>query len=192
MQRPALPADVLALARGGDRQAFGRIVEAYQGGVWHLAWRMCYDRDEANDLAQEVFLRVFQKLPQYDAGRAFSPWFYRVATNVCLNYLRDRGPKPASLDAPMRGSDEPPTEPEDPGPGPDVLADLRLDRERVDAAIRELPADHRAVLTLYYLEGLGLPDLAEALGASQNTCKVRLFRAREALKRKLGVEEAEA
>lgn len=188
MQRPALSPEVVRLARKGNRQAFGRIVEAYQGGVWRLAWRICYDRDEANDMAQEVFLRVFQKLPQYDEGRAFAPWFYRVATNVCLNYKRDRGPRPASLDAPMGGGDDSPPEIEDPGPRPEELADLRLDRERIESAIQELPADQRAVLTLYYFEGLGLPELAEALGASQNTCKVRLFRAREALKRKLGVE----
>lgn len=188
MQRPALPVEVVREAKNGDRQAFARIVEAYQCGVWRLAWRICYDRHEANDMAQEVFLRVYQKLPQYDEGRAFSPWFYRVATNVCLNYKRDRGRRPASLDAPVAGGDEPPPEPEDPGPRPEEVADLRLDRERVDAAIRELPADSRAVLTLYYLEGLGLPELAEALGASQNTCKVRLFRAREALKRRLAVE----
>ncbi len=189
MRRPELPAEVLTRAKAGDRQAFTRIVETYQGSIWNLAWRMCYDRDEANDLAQEVFLRVFQKLAQYDGERAFAPWFYRVATNVCLNYIRDRGPKPASLDAPIGGDDGPTLEPEDPGPRPEELADLRLERDRVEKAIRVLPADHRVVLTLYYLEGLGLADLAEAIGTSTNTCKVRLFRARELLKKRLGVDQ---
>ena len=84
-------------ARNGDAAAFGKLVHLYQDWVFRLAFRMVWDADEARDLGQEVFLRLFRSLDRYDPERPFGPWFFRLASNVCLNGLKKKKRAPVTF-----------------------------------------------------------------------------------------------
>ena len=184
LPQPDLPAEVVASAQEGDEAAFRQVVEHYQGSVFAIAWRMTHDRAQAEDLCQEVFLRLWRKFHAFDPGRPLRPWLLRLATNVCINALKRRRVPTASLS--VGEEDESPWEPPAAGPGPRVLAEGRELATRLEEAIAELPEDYRLVVTLRHLEGLAYDQIAETLGWPLGTVKVRLFRARERLRRMLG------
>ncbi len=175
--------DVLERARRGDRRAFAEVVDACGGIVLNLARRMVRDRAEAEDLSQEVFLRLWRALPRYDPSRPFLPWLRKVAMNQMLN-LCTRGADRArrrveSLDARAEATGESPADPAAPtGPG---RAEARERAEAVRRAVARLDPDHRAVLALRYFGGGSCEDLARELSLPLGTVKNRLFRARAAL-----------
>jgi RNA polymerase sigma-70 factor (ECF subfamily) len=166
-------ADSLASsARGGDLDAFEALVRRYQRRVYALAYQHLRDPDEAQDLAQEVFVRLYRNLHRYDPARPFQPWFWRLAVNVAASYHRRR-PAPS---AELTDADAAPvtSRPDEAMPLERALADLNEELR--------LP-----VLLHYYLD-LPLDDIAEAMGLSLSAVKSRLHRAR-ALLRRLLVEE---
>ncbi len=173
------PAD-LERARKGDDASFGRIVRLYQDRVYRLAWRMVRDAHEARDLAQEVFLRLWRGLDRYDPSRRFSPWFFRLALNVCLNERKRF--RRAPLDFQSMGSEDAAFEPPGDGPGAAEKADARERADRVRDAILRLDPSYRAVISLRYLEDLSYGEVATILDLPLGTVKNRLFRARERLK----------
>ncbi len=163
-------------ARKGDDSAFDRLIERHQRPVFRLCWSMLGDRSDAEDAAQETFVRAYQSLPSYDAERSFGPWLRGIASNVCLQLLRRRSLRSGrqlSLDA----SPTDPPAPEDPEPSP--LAD------RAVAALRRLDETYRLPLTLFYLEEASVADVAQALDISPGAVRVRLHRGREKLRRML-------
>jgi RNA polymerase sigma-70 factor (ECF subfamily) len=163
--------DALArAARGGDLGAFEALVKRYQRRVYGLAYHQLHDPVEAQDLAQEVFVRLYRNLGRFDPTRAFEPWFWRLAANVAASYGRKRVAVPAELPAGAVA----PAAPEDALPLEQALADLA-------------PALRLPVLLHYYLD-LGLEDIAAALGLTVPAVKSRLHRARRVLRRVL-VEE---
>jgi len=179
-----LPAGVVAAAQGGDEAAFRQIVERFQGAVFAIAWRMTHDAAQAEDLCQEVFLRLWRKFHTFDPGRPLRPWLLRLATNVCINALKKHTLPTSSLH--VGEDDEAPWEPPARQPGPARLAEGRELAQRLEDAIAELPDDYRLVITLRHLEGLSYEEISTVLGWPLGTVKVRLFRARERLRRMLG------
>ncbi|MBI3099170.1 MAG: sigma-70 family RNA polymerase sigma factor [Planctomycetes bacterium] len=178
--------EVLLRARAGDRDAFGRIVDAWQVRIFNLAYRMTFDRETACDLTQEVFLHLFRQLDRYDPERPFAPWFLRVATNLCINRTQKAELPTISLEALGSGRDE--ESGFDPGTDDDpvtVHLGHQSRREAVQAAIRKLPAEYRAILTLHYLEQMPYEELCATLDLPLGTVKNRLHRARTVLKRLL-------
>lgn len=167
---PDVPREELLKARLGDPAAFRVVVEALARYTFNLAYRMTYEAQDAEDLTQEIFLRLFQNLRKYDPELPFGPWFRTVATNTALNWRRARRARPAPLE-----SVEVPVDPEDPAEMPDHLR----------RAIQELPEEYRMVVTLRYLEDLGVEDIALAMGKPAGTIKTWLFRARDMLKEKV-------
>jgi RNA polymerase sigma-70 factor (ECF subfamily) len=170
---PAVRSEDLARsARGGDRDAFEALVRRYQRRVYGLAYQHLRDPDEAQDLAQEVFVRLYRNLRQYDAQRPFEPWFWRLAGNVAANYYRRRRAPSLELtdDAAARetGSDDVP---------------LELAVASLDEALR-LP------LLLHYHADLPLAAVAASLGLTVSAVKSRLFRARAILRKVLAEEES--
>ena len=164
---PDIPREILLRAHAGDREAFRSVLEAVQKLVYNIAWRLTWNASDAEDATQEVFLRLFRNFPQYDPAQPFLPWFRRLATNCVLNWKEKRRPTSELPEVAVR----------DAGPS---------DRSaRLHQAIRELPPEYQACVTLKYLEDLGINEIAETLQVPPGTVKTWLFRAREILVQKL-------
>ena len=174
--------EAAARAAAGDGVAFRSLVDSWKGRVTAFCWRMAGDGSRAEDLAQEVFLHVYQVLRRYDPSRPFGPWMRRVMANVVLNRLRSRPPRALPLGG---GEGEPPLPADPRSPDPAREAERAEAAALVRAGVAALPAGWRAVVALRYSEGLSVAEIAEALDLPENTVKTRLFRAREALRESL-------
>ncbi len=185
-----LTRSVLRRARRGDERAFAEVVNAYGGLVLNLAYRMVRDRQDAEDLAQEVFLRVFRAFDRYDPERPFAPWLRRVATNLMINLTSAKKHRmrrqTASLDSFKDAAGELPADRDAPEAADSAVRSERA--ERLNYAILALKPEYRAILALHYYEGLSYERIAEDLSLPLGTVKNRLFRAREHLARALGGE----
>jgi RNA polymerase sigma-70 factor (ECF subfamily) len=158
-------------ARGGDLEAFEGLVRRYQRRVYALAYQHLRDPDEAQDLAQEVFVRLYRNLDRYDPTRPFQPWFWRLAANVAATYRRRRPAAAVELR--------------------DVAAAVATAREEslpLERALADLSEDLRLPILLHYYLDQPLDEIALAMGLSLSAVKSRLHRAR-ALLRRLLVEE---
>ncbi|MBU0718137.1 MAG: sigma-70 family RNA polymerase sigma factor, partial [Planctomycetes bacterium] len=155
----------------------------YERNIYNLAYRLCRDRNEAWDMAQEVFLRVFQNFEKFDPALAFRPWLMKVATNVCLNKIRGKYRGTPTVTDVTEPDGEP--LPVMGGPNPAGEAAAKDASSVVRASVAELPLDYRVVVTLRYLEGLSYEEIAQALDLPLGTVKNRLFRSREMLKERL-------
>jgi RNA polymerase sigma-70 factor (ECF subfamily) len=162
--------------RAGDEHAFQELVDRHKDLVFALIARTVQDRSRAEDLAQDVFLRVHRGLPYFRGEARLSTWIYRIVANVCLQDHGKASPT-VSLDDDRKPS---------PAPG---AADRRFDdlelRDRLEKAIARLPAHYRLVIAAHYLQGLRYEDLAEALGLPLGTIKTQLHRAKQQLRRLL-------
>jgi RNA polymerase sigma-70 factor (ECF subfamily) len=137
----------LERARQGDKAAFGRLIEAYQGPVYNLAYRMLSNRGEAEEAAQEAFIRAYTKLDTYDPTRKFSTWMLSITSNYCVDLLRKRRALLLSLDHPLPSH---PALMSDRADGPEAQT---VDSERetmVQALLEELPEDYRQAVVLRY------------------------------------------
>lgn len=160
----------------GDVGAFEAIVRRWQRPLVNLAWRHCRDRAQAEELAQESFLRIYRQLRSWRREAAFSTWMFAVATNVIRNRMRQRLPPHVNLDeAPAWALGDDP-----------VAAAERRDRQaRVRHGVRLLPPRYRDAVVLYYFRDLDVARAAACLGVSPGTLKARLHRARALLARRL-------
>ncbi|MHC5019678.1 MAG: RNA polymerase sigma factor [Planctomycetota bacterium] len=150
--------------------------------MFNLAYRMCGNAEEASDLSQEIFLRVYRNLDKHDSTRPFGPWLYRVGHNLGINFVTRRPKRMLPIDA-RRGDGggalhEPPSDA--PSAHERVEHDERA--EQVRTAVLELKPDQRAIVTLHYFQGLSYDELADTLELPIGTVKNRLFRARETLR----------
>lgn len=174
----------IARLRRRDPDAITDVISRYQHRLFRYLVRLVADPSAAEDLFQNTWLAVMEKIGRYDARRSFEPWLFRVARNQAIDFLRRR--RGESLDA----ADECDVSRAErlPSSGPDALEQL-LDFERsamLAASLAGLPAIHREVLTLRFEEGMKLEDIAEVLGIPLPTVKSRLSRALEGLR--AGVE----
>ncbi len=174
-------------AINGDQDAFGDLVYAYQDSVYNLCYRMLGERGEAEDAAQEAFLRAYLNLKRYDVERSFKTWLLSIASNYCIDRLRRRRLQFMSLD------DEPVAErlalpSNDPEPEPTLM------RREHSAAIQQLldrlSPDYRAVVVLRYWYDYSYAEIAEMTESTESAVKSRLFRARQALAEQLGTGSA--
>jgi RNA polymerase sigma-70 factor (ECF subfamily) len=164
---PEIPADTLLRARMGDREAFRAVLEATQKLAFNIAYRLVWNANDAEDATQEVYLRLYRNFTQYDPAQPFLPWFRRLATNCVLNWKEKQRPAAELSEVAVR----------DAGP--------RDPSARLHQAIRELPSEYQACVTLKYLEDLGVNEIAQTLQVPAGTVKTWLFRAREILVTKL-------
>ena len=165
----------------GDPQAFGTLVDRYQTRLLNFVNRTIGDRERAEDLVQEVFIRVFRHLHRFDQTKKFSTWIYTIASNLAKNELRNRSRNPLVLFQAMKRTweaDHRPLQFEDPHHRPDDLYRNRYLRELVEWAITQLPQHHREVFVLRELEGKSYEDIAQITDCNLGTVKSRLNRAR--------------
>jgi RNA polymerase sigma-70 factor (ECF subfamily) len=177
------------LSRGGDRRAFAELVELYKDKIYHLGYRMLNQKQEAEDVVQETFLRVYMNLERYDENQKFSTWIYRIATNLCIDRLRKRKPN-YSIDAEMSdndGTDWHAILPSDEA-GPEDELILSETQQNIRNTIQSLPDKYRTVVVLRYLHDMSLQEISDVLDMPVTTVKTRVHRGREFLRKKLEPE----
>jgi RNA polymerase sigma-70 factor (ECF subfamily) len=189
MAEPVDPDAALMLrVKRGDTAAFAGLVEKYKRPLINLAHRMVRDPDEAEDLAQKIFVQAYRSAGRYKVTAKFSTWLFTIARNLCLNELRRRSRHPAeSLEGTTNSEDgsysrQFPEERE--FSPPDALLQSEL-KKLIDQAVSELPEKQRTALQLCREAELSYDDIAEVLGCSLSATKSLIHRARETLKQKL-------
>ena len=174
------------LARKGDQRAFAEIVELYKDKLYHLGYRMTGNRQEAEDVVQETFLRVFNNLDRYDENQKFSTWIYRIATNLCIDRLRKRK-NVYSLDAESgdhEGLDGYSMLPSD-DRTPESELMLSETQRVIHEAMETLPPKYKSVMVLRYMQDLSLQEISDVLDMPVTTVKTRVHRGREFMRKKL-------
>jgi RNA polymerase sigma-70 factor, ECF subfamily len=165
----------------GETRSFDVLVERYQARLLNFVYRIVGDRERAEDLVQEVFVRVYRHLGRFDRSKKFSTWIYTIASNLAKNELRNRSRNPLVLFTSMTKGweeEERPLEFEDPSSRPDDLYRKRHVRELVESSVAQLPAHHREVFMLREIEGRSYEEIAEITHCNLGTVKSRLNRAR--------------
>ncbi len=167
----------LELALKGDREAFGCLVRAYERPVYNLTYRMLGDPAEAEDAAQETFLRAYTKLSTYQPERKFINWLLAIASHYCIDRLRRSGRSPQlSLDGPL-----PPIWLTGDEPRPDQAVVQKQQKEEVQRMLDTLPAEYRAAIVLRYWYDLSYEEIAVVMATTESAIKSRLHRARRML-----------
>jgi RNA polymerase sigma-70 factor, ECF subfamily len=178
---------LVARARSGDERAFRALVEKYERPVFSICLRMVRNRDEATDLSQDSFIKVFASLDRYNPAYAFSSWLFKITSNLCIDYLRKRRVETYPMDEPIDGDNgEIRRQYEAPDPNPEEVFVRREKMGRLEAAIDALPEHYRIMLILRHQEDLSYEEIADNLSIPLGTVKARIHRAREMLKGLLG------
>jgi len=160
----------------GNQSAFARLVDTYQNPVYNLCYRMLGNAPEAEDAAQETFVRIYTHLKAYDPRKKLSSWVLAVASHYCIDRLRRRRLRWISLDEVAPSLPIP-----DDGPEPE---DTVLEREscvEVRKLLGSLPADYRLLLVLRYWQDLSYQEMAQVMGTTESAVKSKLHRARQML-----------
>jgi len=168
--------DLILRARRGEADAFGELVSRYQTGVFNVCYRVLNERREAEDLAQETFIRAYERLNTFDLERPFGPWIRRVAANLCLNLLSSQPAPAAELDE-ERDADE--------SQKPEAAYEVRERSEQIRAALASLPSQYRLAVELRHYQELSYDEIAETMGIPLSDVKSHLFRARKLLAEKI-------
>ena len=166
---------------GGEERAFSELVTRYQTRLLNFVYRTNGDREKAEDLVQEVFIRVYRHLHRFDRSKKFSTWVYTIASNLAKNELRNRSRNPLVLFQTVQKNfqdEDRPLQFEDPTSRPDDMYRKRHLREIVEESVAKLPEHHRNVFVLRELEGKSYEEIAEITDCNLGTVKSRLNRAR--------------
>jgi len=172
---------VVAAYLAGEPRGFDELVDRYQRRLLNFVYRTIGDRERAEDLVQEVFIRVHRHLHRFDQTKKFSTWIYTIASNLAKNELRNRSRNPLVLFQTIKKNweaDHRPLQFEDHHYRPDDLFRKRHLRELVEWAVAQLPEHHRMVFVLRELEGKTYEEIAEITDTNLGTVKSRLNRAR--------------
>lgn len=174
--------DALLVRRclGGDASAFEELLDSYKNQVFSLILRMVGNPQDAEDIAQETFIKAFRKLETYDPSYPFITWLFRIAHNSSVDFLRARKPQAISID-----DEDSPLEIEDKSDSVEAAVGQKLEREHIERLVASLPPLYREILLLQYQENLTGRELAEVLQIPEGTVKVRLFRAKALMRAKL-------
>jgi RNA polymerase sigma-70 factor (ECF subfamily) len=180
-------AGLIAALKAGDQSAYAELVERHSPTIYNLALRMMNDREEAEEVLQETFLSAFRAVGRFEGRSQLGTWLYRIAYNAALMRLRKRQLPTTSIDEPLQNEegDLIPRQLVDWTARPDDILLTGELRGVLDAAAAALPETLRGVFTLRDIEGLSTAETAEVLGLTETNVKVRLHRARLALRERL-------
>ena len=165
-------------ARHGNKQAFGKLIEAYQSPVFNLAYRMLSNADEAEQAAQEAFIRAWTRLDSYDPAFKFSTWLLSITSNYCIDQIRKRRAQLLSIDEPLPSH---PALMSEGSASPEAQAVSRERDENVQLLLQTLPPDYRQAVVLRYWHEMSYDEIAEVMETTVSPIKSRLFRARRQL-----------
>ena len=184
---PGREADLVRAAQAGDQAAFAEIVRHFQRPIYRVAYALTRNASDADDLAQETFVRAYQAIGRFRAGEPLHPWLARIAVNLTYSLFRRRRRRPETSIEPLVeagrqwASDDDPAE----------RAAEAEQHERLNAAFAGLSREHQLVLTLRVVEDLSYDDIARALGVPPGTVMSRLSRARAELRSRLRARSGE-
>ena len=167
--------DLILRSRRGDAEAYGELVTRYQTSVFNVCYRILHERGEAEDLAQESFIRAYDRLASFDIEREFGPWIRRVAANLCLNHLESQRSTAELKDEQDAGESQRPEE----------TIEVRERSEQIRRALASLPAHYRVVVELRHYQAMSYDEIAFELKIPLSDVKSHLFRARKLLAEKL-------
>ncbi|NLV21550.1 MAG: sigma-70 family RNA polymerase sigma factor [Syntrophomonadaceae bacterium] len=177
----------------GDTYAFEELVKTYQNKVYMLAYRYMGNEDDANDMAQEAFIKAYRSLRSFKGDASFGTWIYRITTNVCLDELRRRKRKivPLSLDEPLATLDGDDIEREisDQSMAADVIYEKKEFSQNIQMLLDEMKPEHKTVIVLRDIMDLSYEEIAVVMDCSIGTVKSRISRARNLLQKKLTERE---
>lgn len=173
--------ELITLVLKGDQQAYKALVERYQAYIFTLAYRLTQSREDAEEVAQDVFVKAYRSLADFKGSSKFSTWIYTIAHNTSITYLRKKKQKMEALDDERnftqlenRESDFSANQVEE-----------KSKKNMVNMAIEMLSEDDAQIITLFYKGDQSLEEIGTIMGLEANTVKVRLFRARQKLKEKM-------
>lgn len=167
--------DLILNTRQGNTAAFGELVTRHQSSVFNVCYRILHEHGEAEDMAQEAFIRAHVRLGSFDIERPFGPWIRRVAANVCLNHLEAQ--KLSTQLDDEKDADE--------SHSPEKQVEVKERSEQIRMALASLPANHRAVVELRHYQEMSYDEIASELNIPLSDVKSNLFRARKLLAEKL-------
>lgn len=167
---------------GGDANAFEELVLKYEKTVYNLALRMVGDRDDASDMTQEAFIKAYGSLYSFRGDSKFSVWIYRIATNVCLDFLRSKSRKQqVSLTVSDDDDEDAQLDIPDPKADPEQQLIKKISMQSVEEGLKTLPDKQRQILVMRELGGMSYAEIGAALSLEEGTVKSRIFRARKRL-----------
>ncbi len=167
-----LAPEVIHQAHLGSQKAFTQLVETYQRPVYNLCYRMLGDSDEAEDAAQETFLRAYKNIHKYNIDRPISTWLLSIAAHFCIDQLRKKRMVMISIDQ------SPYLDPPDSSPSPEARTFNKDEQKRVQALLRTLNPHDRAAIVMYYWYDFSYDEIAHSLSLTPSAVKSRLHRAR--------------
>lgn len=170
-------AELLARVVSGDREAFDAIMRIHEDRVFGVCLRIMGDREQALDATQETFLTVFRKAAQFEGKSRLGTWIYRIAVNTCYDQLRK---------AKRRSSESMPDYIDPADLSAEEAVESAALRPEIETALATLPPEFRSAVVLSDIEGMSMPETAEALGVPVGTVKSRVFRGRRLLAKQLG------
>jgi RNA polymerase sigma-70 factor (ECF subfamily) len=173
--RATVDSELAARAAAGDGSAFHALVERHRAMVYRLAYQFAGNHYDAEDIAQDVFIKVFRSLDRFRYDAQLTSWLYRIVMNACIDHKRRHAPAgwaPFTEDAELRMANTP-----EEGPGPEDQAYGGQLGEVLEAEIARLPPGQRLVFTMRHHEGLKLSEIADALGLAEGTVKRQLHAA---------------
>lgn len=178
MPRTEEPA-LVKLAKQGDQEAFAALMTSYQKPIYNLCLRMCRNTEDAEELTQTAFLKAWNSLPRFQEDSSFFTWLYRLATNTCLDFLRQAGRRNSTLPTiSLEQEDQSMAQIPDLRYLPEEEALRRDMRQILLHALEELSPEHRSILIQRELDGLSYQEIADLLGLELGTVKSRIARAR--------------
>jgi RNA polymerase sigma-70 factor (ECF subfamily) len=184
---PKIEKEVIDSCKAGDKKAFGEVVLAYQRRVYNIAYRMLGNKEEAKDLAQEVFLSVFESIRALREEAKFEPWLIQITINHCRNrwkYLKRRKYfQSDSLDDPIETEDgEIPRQVYDPSDNPESLLEKKMIQDLVQRGLLQLKGEQRELIVLRDLQGFSYEEIGKLFSLPEGTVKSKIHRARMDLK----------
>jgi RNA polymerase sigma-70 factor (ECF subfamily) len=159
----------------GDIEAFEQIFRVYRNPVFRLAYRFTGNRDDAEDLTQEIFLKVFENIGSFRYESSFATWLYRIAVNTCMNFQRDKKPAESLGVTDDLGSSV----------SPEAICERGELQRKIEAEIASLPSPLKIAFLLVVVEGMTYREASEILGLSVDALRMRVSRARQILREKL-------
>ena len=174
--------ELVAQAQNGDRPAFATLVDRHRVSVFNLTLRITGNREDAEEAAQDVFVRAFKSLDRFRGDAKFVTWLYRIAVNVSLSSVRRSRRDLATTSLSEDDEDGLPLQLPDTSANPAELFEQKEFREKVRALVAALPPIYSSVITMHHIRHLSYDEISEALELPIGTVKARLFRARAALR----------
>jgi len=159
----------------GDLDAYGALIQEHQTSVFNVCYRITGNRQEAEDLTQEAFIRAFRKLSKYDSSRPFGPWMRTLAANLCYNHLKKARLQRVPLE------DEKDQIMDKPSNDPENMLEISQEHQVLYQALWKLPDNQRIALELRHFQGLSYQDMADTLSLPLNTVRSHLYRGRQNL-----------